>query len=323
MSYSLDPALPMSEAVRRVAFAELDIANAALASPPDRHSGVHSARKCLKRLRSLLLLVRPGVPEPVFDNLSERLSAIARGLAPARDAHALLDAVDKLGPDEEAFAATSPIRSLRGWLRKRRDAAERNLETGAAAEAMRGLRELQPALVGLAVYPDDFSPLVKGLRHGYRATRKSFEHAFASQTDEDFHEWRKDVQHHWRQMQLLAPCAPSELAARAESARALSQLLGDDHDIAMLGRLVSTPTMVFGSAEDTAAFLKRCRKRHKALRREAKARATKLFAERPRPFVERVEKAWLAAAHRAPEPIVEPRADNVVLFGDLRSGRAS
>ncbi len=57
MSYRLDPAMPMSEALRRVAFAELEIAHGALATPPERHSGVHSARKCLKRLRSLLLLV--------------------------------------------------------------------------------------------------------------------------------------------------------------------------------------------------------------------------------------------------------------------------
>ncbi|MGZ5916789.1 MAG: CHAD domain-containing protein, partial [Methyloceanibacter sp.] len=101
MSYSLDPAISMSEAVRRVAFAELDLANAALSTTPDRHSGVHSARKCLKRLRSLLLLVRPGVPEPMIGNLSERLAAIARELAPARDANALLDAIDKLEQDEE------------------------------------------------------------------------------------------------------------------------------------------------------------------------------------------------------------------------------
>ena len=47
MSYRLDPAMPMSEAVRRVAFGELEIAHGALATPPERHSGVHNARKCL------------------------------------------------------------------------------------------------------------------------------------------------------------------------------------------------------------------------------------------------------------------------------------
>ncbi len=323
MSYSLDPAIPMSEAVRQVAFAELDLANAALSTASDRHSGVHSARKCLKRLRSLLLLVRPGVPEPLFGNVSERLATVARGLAPARDANALLDAIGKLERDEEAFAAASPIRSLRAWLEKRRDVAERNLESSAAAEAMRGLRELKPALAGLAVHPDDFTPLAKGLRQCYRATRKSLRLAFATGSDDDFHEWRKVVQHHWRQMQLLSPGAALELPGRADASRTLSQLLGDDHDIALLRRLVSTPTMVFGSSDDTAAFLKRCRKRHEALRREAKSRAGRLFAERSRPFTEHVESAWLAAADRTSKSLAEARADNVVPFGDLKASRVS
>ena len=33
MSYRLDPAIPMSEALRRVAFAELDLAHGSLSSP--------------------------------------------------------------------------------------------------------------------------------------------------------------------------------------------------------------------------------------------------------------------------------------------------
>ncbi len=321
MSYRLDPAMPMSEAVRRVAFGELEIAHASLATPPERHSGVHSARKCLKRLRSLLLLVRPGMPEPVFANLTDRLAVIARGLAPARDAHALIDAVDKLERETGPGPGQGPIESLRAWLRKRRHAAEQNLERSAASDAMRALLEVRPAFAGLAVYPDDFRSVAKGLRRCYRTTRQAFEHGFAAGRDEDLHEWRKGVQHHWRQMQLLAPCWPSELNARAEAARGLSQILGDDHDISLLTRLVSTPTMTFGSLEETAAFLKRCRRRHKALRKDASAHGERLFAERPRPFAERIEAYWQIAAGSIIDAVVETRPDNVVAFGDLRPPR--
>ncbi|MGB6428933.1 MAG: hypothetical protein WBF11_12605, partial [Methyloceanibacter sp.] len=75
-SFNLDPAVPMSEAVRRVACAELDAASTGLTSPPDRHKGVHDARKCLKKLRSLLLLIRPGLPEALFLSLTERVRTI-------------------------------------------------------------------------------------------------------------------------------------------------------------------------------------------------------------------------------------------------------
>lgn len=321
MSYRLDPSMPMSEALRRVAFAELEIAHGALATPPERHSGVHSARKCLKRLRSLLLLARPGMPEPAFATLTDRLAAIARGLAPARDAAALADAVDKLERETGQGPGLGPIQSLRAWLLKRRHAAEQNLERSAASDAMRGLLELRPAFAGLAVYPDDFRSLAKGLRRCYRTSREAFQHAFDVDRDEDLHEWRKGVQHHWRQMQLLAPCWPSELTARAEAARSLSQILGDDHDISLLMRLVSTPTMMFGSPDETAAFLKRCRRRHRTLRKDAKTQGERLFAERSRPFAERIGAYWLIAAGDAAKAVAEKRPDNVVAFGEVRTGR--
>ena len=322
MSYRLDPAVPMSEALRRVAFHELEIAHGALATPPERHSGVHSARKCLKRLRSLLLLAHPGMPEPAFATLTDRLASIARGLAAARDAAALIDAIDKLERETGAGPGLGPLQSLRAWLHKRRHAAEQNLEKSAASDAMRGLLEVRPAFAGLAVYPDDFRSLAKGLRRCYRSTREASQHAFADERDEDLHEWRKGVQHHWRQMQLLAPCWPSELSARAEAARSLSQVLGDDHDISLLIRLVSTPTMMFGTPDETAAFLKRCRRRHKALRKAARTQRERLFAERARPFAERIETYWQIAAGDAATAKPEARPDNVLVFGDPRSSRA-
>ncbi len=254
LSFNLDPAVPMSEAVRRVASAELDAAYAGLATPPERHKGVHDTRKCLKRLRSLLVLISPGLPEPVFLDLTERLRTLARGLAPARDADALLDAIDKLAGEAEGDHDAAPIRALRAWLHKRRHAAGRSLETSTAADAMRGLFALRPALANLAVYPDVFQPVALGLRESYRSGRKAFAKAFATGRDEDFHEWRKTLQHHWRHMQLLTPCWPSELSARVEAARALSQILGDDHDISLLRQLVSAPTMSFAKSGGHRSF---------------------------------------------------------------------
>jgi hypothetical protein len=322
MGYQLDPALPMSEALRRVAFAELELAHGALAAPPERHSGVHDARKCLKRLRSLLLLASPGMPEPVFSALYDRITAIARGLAAARDAQALIDASDKLERETATGQGLGPLRSLRAWLRKRRHAAEQNLERSVAADAMRGLLELRPGFAALAVYPDDFRATAKGLRRCYRATRRAFKHAIDTGRDEDLHDWRKGVQHHWRQMQLLVPCWPSELSARAEAAKSLSQILGDDHDISLLGIIVSTPTMTFGSSDETAAFLKCCRKRQRALRKEARAQGKRLFAERSRPFSERIEVYWMLSSDKAAQVADGARPDNVVAFGDLRTPRA-
>jgi hypothetical protein len=91
----------------------------------------------------------------------------------------------------------------------------------------------------------------------------------------------------------------------------------------LLIRLISTPTMMFGTPDETAAFLKRCRRRHKTLRKEACAQGERLFAERARPFAERIETYWQIAAGDAANATAAARPDNVVAFGDLHSPRAS
>ncbi len=316
MDYQLNLAVPIGEAVRRVAFSELEHAHTDLASP-DRHTGVHRARKCLKRLRSLLLLMRPGLPEPAYQTLKARVTVIAKSLAPAREAHALYEALGKLGGDAANHAALS--HSLREWLLQRREVAERTLE-GRAAAAMRALLELRPSFAGLAVYPDNFRSVAEGLWRSYRGTRRAFHHALASDADDDHHDWRKGVQQHWRHMQLLAPCWPSELTARVGAARSLSQLLGDDHDVALLRQLVSAPTLAFGSPEEIAAFLKRCRKRQRRLWQKPIGLGERLFIERARPFAERIETYWLTASE-GEKDIVEHRADNIIQIGGMRTGR--
>ena len=321
MTFRLDPALPASEALRTVALDELDLAHISLATPPDRHKGVHSARKCFKRLRSLLLLARPGMPEPVYADLNARVARIGKELAAARDAHALLDAVNTLERNTDSGLGEGPMEALRGWLRERRKAAERNLEQSSAAQSLQSLLELRPRFTGLAVYPNDFTPLAKGLERSYRGARQQFKTARASKDSDAFHDWRKGVQQHWRQMQLLAPCWPSGLGARAEAAKTLSQVLGDDHDIAMLMHLVTAPTMTFGSPGDVSGFLKRCKLRIGALRKDAKDRGERLFIEKPKPFASRVQADWTALAAGAIQPVAAPRQEgNVVAIGDARSG---
>ena len=91
----------------------------------------------------------------------------------------------------------------------------------------------------------------------------------------------------------------------------------------MLCHLVSTPTMTFGNPEETGALMKRCRRRHKALRKEAKVKGERLFVEKPGPFAERIQAYWSTAAIGADKPVAPPtQTDNVVAIDDARTGRA-
>jgi CHAD domain-containing protein len=320
MSYSLDPAVPLNDSVRRVGIGQLDQAYAALASA-DRHTGIHDARKCLKRLRSLLLLVRRGLPKHGFKTLNRRIQATAKGLASARDTHALIEALEKL--DRELPLPAEVVKSLRHWLEGRRASAERELDQGSIAEATQRLLELRMSVGVLHLEREDFTPLAESLRQSYRSARRAFRQTSAHEHEESFHDWRKGVQRHWRQMQLLAPCWRPELTARAEAARNLSQLLGDDHDIALLTQLVTTPTMEFGGHAATVEFLKQCAKRHRRLRKQAGIEGERLFAEPARSLAHRIETYWSTASTAAKLDRAETRAPNVVPFGGARNERAA
>jgi CHAD domain-containing protein len=324
MSYQLDPALPISEALRSVALAELNIAHTSLAAPPNRHKGVHSARKCFKRLRSLLGLARPGMPEPLYANLNKRVARIGKGLAVARDAHALFEALNTLERKTEPGLGDAPIEAMRDWLQERREAAERNLELSSVSQSLEMLLELRPRFASLVVYPDDFTPISKGLQLNYYRAREQFKSASRKKDSELLHDWRKSIQRHWRHMQLLTACWPSELGARAEAARGLSQTLGDDHDIANLMHLATAPAMTFGTPDDVSAFLKRCKIRLKELRKDAKVRGERLFVEKPQPFAGRIHAYWTTAAVGALKPVAAaPVSNNVVAIDDARSEPAT
>ena len=157
---------------------------------------------------------------------------------------------------------------------------------------MRGLLELRPAFAGLRRLSRRFPLARQGAQALLpRTAREAFQPCLRRPTA------TRICTNGARACSIIGGrCSCSPRAGRrsfrrgSRPPRSLSQILGDDHDISLLMRLVSTPTMMFGSPDETAAFLKRCRKRHRTLRKEArKLKAERLFAERSRPFAERIE----------------------------------
>ena len=126
----------------------------------------------------------------------------------------------------------SRARRARGGERRASAARGAAMQAGAepAGEAKKRFARLRLAGSG-------FDVVGAGLETSYRKARRAFRDAYDEPTDEAFHEWRKGAQPHWRQMTLLSRAWPEYLGARASEARSLSQILGDDHDLAHARRL--------------------------------------------------------------------------------------
>src|SRR5262249_30839762 len=104
----------IAEGVARIAAGRADEAIEELAGSGhgDTADAVHGARKDLKKLRSLLRMVREGLGDDRYRDQNERFRDAGRRLSESRDAVVKLDTLAGL---EECFDAEPPHQSLEAW----------------------------------------------------------------------------------------------------------------------------------------------------------------------------------------------------------------
>ncbi len=284
---------PIAENFHRIGLEQIQRARKQLDANVAPETEIHEARKSIKRIRALLRLAREGLGDRVFRAENARFRTIAARLAPARDDHVILQTILLLEThaDGEARAALTRLRAAviahgNGSLQERgQGIAEANTALERAARRFRRL----------AIQPDDFATLAKGLTRSYRRGLKWFAQAYAENSDEAFHEWRKCVQAHWRHMSLLSKVWPAVFEARVAAARELSQILGDDHDLAILkARLPMLPAGTL-SDEEARVIEQMVLLRQHILRRAAVPRGQLLYAEKAKAHGRWILALWEAA----------------------------
>ena len=297
MTYRFKLEEPVSQGVRRIGLEQIDIAAAKLGSKDDIPASIHDARRCLKRLRALLRLIRPGLSDAVYRREAEAMAATGRLLSGARDLFVMQQTLTKL----EARVGTLPngaagrLRKLlaNGHARSRRSGADPR------RQALQRLNQARRLFTGKAAGGIELEHVSDGLEAEYRKARKTFRHAYRDATDEAFHAWRKKVQLHWRHMSLISRGWPEALSARASEAKELSRLLGEDHDYAVLLDIAGAARLEPG---DLAELVDRSRACQADLRAQAKPRGDRLFAERAGDLKKRIALYWASAGHLAALP---------------------
>lgn len=280
---------PFDEGARRIAVEQIERAQSLLSEDRDHAVAIHETRKSLKRLRALLRLIRPAMGESTFKDENAQLRDIGLSLSGARDRYVLLETLTKL----EAAVGLGR-RGLADTLRQAIAAANGQGAPLTMQQAHARLAEAKKRLSNLEIAGSGFDVVGAGLERSYRRARRAFAAAYEQPSDELFHEWRKGAQAHWRQMTLLGRGWPDLLGARALEARVLSQLLGDDHDLALLVAFVHSDAAGLGE-EQAALVEKAARKRQAELREVARPHGERLFAESPKRLRRSVNAYWDAA----------------------------
>ena len=288
MPYKFKIDEPVEKGFRRIAREQLDASLAELAGPQVGAIGVHECRKSLKRLRALVRLASDAIGNAKAGRRTKALGEIAKLLSARRDQTVMLQTIGKLAVEvPDAADAFAP---LNAGLPAHAGDQSAALDVDIAARARLLLLQEAKKFARMQFGKRGFAALEGGLEKSYRQARKATKYAYDEPTDENFHNLRKAVQWHWRQMSLLARAWPDEFAVRGSAARELSQLLGDDHDLAMLIGAASTAADM--SVEQKEAAVALCQRQQQVLRATAEFRAKRLFAETPQAFIKRVSAYW-------------------------------
>jgi CHAD domain-containing protein len=256
----------------------------------DPVEAVHESRKDLKKLRAALKLVRPELGEEVYERENARFRAAGRELSDVRDAQVRAATLDALA---ERFADDPPPG---GWWTVRAlvvggDEVDEAELGGARERAAAQIAEGDVAIDEWPLGGDGFELLRPGLKRAYSRGRKRFREARDNPADDPLHEWRKRSKDLWYHLRLLRRAWPEVVKAMADEAHELSDRLGDDHDLVVLTEYLATEEPALTS--DQLAHLRgQIEARRAELQGEALAYGERLFAEKPKRYVARIERYW-------------------------------
>ena len=294
--YRLRRGESVPDGIRRIAGGQLDDAHEALdgTAKLEFSKAVHDTRKSLKRLRACVRLSRDAIGPQTYSRENTVFRMAGQQLSAVRDAQVLIDTLDEL---ETRFAEElSPV--LCSGLRERLE-HDREREVDVLRDNERTiaavLGELQAARArtpGWAFEAAGFDALAPGAGRVYRRGRKRVRQARKDPSAENLHDLRKRVKDLWHASQILRPVAPKQMKKLSKRSHRLADLLGDDHDLAVLRDYVELHPQAFDNEAASLALLAVIKRRRDGLQRKALKLAKRIYSQSPEDFLRALERAW-------------------------------
>lgn len=201
---------------------------------------IHAVRKELKRTRALLRMMRDALSESAYRESNAALRDIAHQLGALRDSKVLVETLEGLPRRGQSAATVRSVADLRTRL-KLEHARARDLlrsDRSATKHACTSLRNVRRRLGQGRADRYDWSVLESGVQRIYGRARVTLGRAQARCRAQDLHELRKQTKYLWHQLEALKSWRPRSIGSVAEQTHRLSDLLGDDHNLAVLRDVV-------------------------------------------------------------------------------------
>jgi len=292
MAYRLSFADDVTSSVRQCAREQLaDAVEQLEDAAEDPVTAVHEARKDLKKTRALLRLVRPALGRKAYRRENDALRDIGLALSGARDADVRVATARALAEHAAGRLPADVFAALGEALAA--ESGDQGRGDGAAARFAPAIEALRAAGLRVEAWPlgdAGWDTALAGVARAYTRGREAFATARTTPDPELLHAWRKRAKDLWYHQRLLAPAWPDVLGAQAEAAHGLSELLGDDHDLAVLIERLGDAAPPLTPAVDArrAALRELIAHRSEQLRAEAVRLGRRIYAESPKAFSRRL-----------------------------------
>jgi CHAD domain-containing protein len=262
----------------------------------ERDAVVHEVRKCFKKVRAVLRLVRDGLDDKVYRRENACFRDAGRPLTEVRDAKALIETLDELAGHFADRAITGAFDGVRRTLLADRRAVRQRVlhEANALAAVADAVKKARGRLRDWAVRPKGWSAVRGGLKRVYQSGRDAFTVAAADPTADNLHEWRKQAKYLYYQLEVFEPAWPGVMMELGGLVRELTQLLGDDHNLAVLRQKMATHPTALSSETIRETLLDLIDRRRGELQREAFRLGRRVYRDKPRAFTDRLKRSWTA-----------------------------
>jgi hypothetical protein len=256
----------------------------------------HRARRHLKSLRSLLVLLRPAIGGSASRRARAVLRHAAHALAGPRHDEAMVETAarmhDRNTTDPAAAALWAAARAALGERRDRNIRNAGNIRDG--DDIRRSLRRLRKAAKRWRLPNRKNGWVVEGMTRAYGTARRHLRRGLARGEIASLHRARRFAIYQLHHMEWTAPVWPAIFTAWVAELEKLRAALGDLHDLEELSGLLEREALAGLAESDIERLQELIRARTVGLTHEVRAAALRLFAERPAAYEARMRRLWKA-----------------------------
>jgi CHAD domain-containing protein len=255
------------------------------------NEAVREVRKCFKRVRAALRLVREELGDDVYHEENWCFRDAARPLTEVRDAEVLVEIVDKLTSQfAEAIEPGAFAKIHEALLANRQEVTRRVLNEDRAFAAVKevAIRELA-RLPDWRIERDGWAALESGLRRVYRTGHRALALAAENSSVENLHELRKQAKYLWHQLELLEAVWTGSEKELLDQTHRLTTLLGEDHDLAVLRETLAADPLSYGGHRILKGVFAVIDGQREELEQQAFALGREIYKDSPKGFTSRIE----------------------------------